>query len=443
MFDNKALKKLIIPLIIEQSLIVLMGLIDIVMVNGLGEEAVSGVSNIDSLNVLITGIFTALANGGAIVSAQYIGRDDRKSASEAAKQLIYSVTAISIIVSVLCITLNPLIINAIYGNDLVDIYNYSVEYFYPIGISFPFVALYSATTALFRAMGNSRITLFSSLLMNIINIIANSLFIYGFKWGVFGAGFATMLSRIIVSVVLFKMLYNPSNIVNIKGFFKIRLNFSMIKTILKVGVPSGFENSLFQIGKVILQGLVNTLGTSSIAANAVAGQICNFALIPGSAMGMALITVVGQTMGAGEKQQARNNTKRLMKATYLIMGATCLIIGILAPLIVKAFNLQPETARLAQQIIIYHSIAASIIWPMSFTMPNAFRAAGDVKYTMFVAIGSMWLFRIGLAYLFVLVFNVGVIGVWFAMFGDWIFRSTLFLIHFIKGRWLNINLIKS
>lgn len=441
MFDKKALRRLILPLVFEQLLTVMIGMVDVFMVSHLGETAVAGVSNVDSINVLINSMFAALATGGAIVCSQYIGRNQPEQSQSSAKQLIITVAVISAVISVLGFIFNTQLLSLIFGDVEEALMTYSKTYFYMSVLSYPSIALYNCGAALFRAMGNSRVSLFCALVMNIVHIALNAFFIYGLNLGVFGAGLATLISRTTVAVLILMLLRRKELPVNINGLFKTKIDLKTIGRILGIGIPSGFENSLFQLGKLILQGLVTSFGTAAIAANAVTGSIANIANIPGAALGLAMITVVGQEMGAERRDEAKMYTKKLMKMSYASMVVTNLAIFLLAAPLVSLFNLSEEASSTAVIMIMLHSTAAAIIWPASFTLPNAFRAAGDVKFTMIVAVLSMWFARIGLAYFFGNTLELGVVGVWLAMFCDWAVRVAVFVPHFISGKWLGKKVI--
>lgn len=435
MFTNKQLFKLILPLIIEQILAMTVGMVDIIMVSRTGEVAVSGVSLVDTLSVLLITIFSSLATGGAVVAAQYLGNKEYDNACKAARQLILITTIISLVITVISLAGNYLILRLIYGNIDVDVMQNARSYFYITALSFPFLAIYNSCAALFRVMGNSNISMFASIIMNIINVIGDAVLVLGFHMGVMGVAFPTLVSRMVAALIMIFLIYNKNNPIHIDNIFRLGWDFPMMKRILSIGVPNGLENSLFQVGKIMVQGLTASFGTMAISANAVANNIGGIEIIPGSAIGLAMITVVGQCVGAGDYQQAKKYTIKLLKLTYLIMA--CLNIGVILLIkpILSVYNLSLDTTTLALQIIIYHSICCCIIWPASFALPNAIRAANDVKYTMIISIISMWTWRIGFSFILAKYFGLGVLGVWIAMTIDWLFRAICFVIRFASGKW--------
>lgn len=438
MFTRKDLIKLIIPLIIEQILVVTVGMADGVMVARVGEAAVSGVSLVDSINVLLIGLFGAMATGGAVVSAQFLGHKEEKNACLSGEQVIASNLLLSIAVMLITFLSRNLILDALYGGVEADVMENARIYFFYSAMSYPFIAVYNACAALFRSMGNSKITMKISVFMNLINIVGNAILIYGFHMGVAGAAIATLASRIFAAFTLFLLLQNkklPIHIENLKSF---RINVPLIKRILKIGVPNGLENSVFQVGKILVQGIIAGLGTSAITANSIAGNIGGYGVLPGSAIGLALITVVGQCVGAGDYDAVKHYTRKLMKIAYLIMGALNIIIIFLIPLILKLYNVSNDTAVIASELMIYHCLLAALFWPTSFALPNALRAASDVKYTMWISLISMWIWRIGFSYVLTLIFDLGVLGIWIAMTIDWLFRSVCFIVRFHKEKYRSI-----
>ena len=441
MFTRRALITLLIPLFIEQSLAMTIGIADTIMVSSVGEAAVSSVSLVDNINLLLSNIFTALASGGAVIVAQYIGRGDRENANTAAKQLIYASIILTIFITVVSISFNQQILRLIFGKIDADVMTNAEIYYYITAASYPFLALYNAGAALFRVMRNTKVSMFTSIIMNIISISGNAITIFIFKMGVTGAALTTLLARIVGAVIILILITNKSNIVFVEKIFKPQINFNMIKKILNIGIPNGLENGMFQIGKLLVAGIITIFGTSAIAANAVSNTVSGIVVLPGSAIGIAMITVIGQCVGAGDYDQAIFNTKRLMKMIYIFTGFFNLPVLLFTPQLVSLFQLSDIATKTAIEVIRIYAVANFLIWPLSFSLPTALRASGDARFTMATSITSMWLFRIGFSYLFAVVMDLGLHGVWFGMYVDWIFRSTVFIIRFVRGKWKKVRVI--
>ncbi|MGB8455188.1 MAG: MATE family efflux transporter [Anaerocolumna sp.] len=435
MFTNKQLYKLIVPLIIEQILAVTVGMVNIIMVARAGEVAVSGVSLVDTLNVLLITIFSSLATGGAVVAAQYLGHKENDNACKSARQLMLISTVLALFIMIISLIGNYNILRLIYGNIDAEVMKNARIYFYVTSFSFPFLAIYNSCAALFRVMGNSKISMFASLIMNIINMIGSAIFVMGFHMGVIGVSIPALLARFSAALIMLFLIRNKNNPIHIDHIFRLGFDLPMIKRILHIGVPNGLENSIFQIGKILVQGLTASFGTIAITANAVAANIAGLEVIPGSAIGLAMITVVGQCVGAGDYQQAKKYTVKLMKLTYVILIILNIGVILIRNPIISIYHLSADTTSLALQLITYHSICCCIIWPAAFVLPNAIRAANDVKFTMITSIVSMWLWRIGFSYILAGFLGLGVLGVWIAMTIDWLFRAICFVIRFISGKW--------
>ena len=441
MFNRRTLERLIFPMFVEQLLSVTMGMADTLMVSGVGEAAVSSVSLVDSINILIIQILSALATGGAVISSQYIGRRDGKNARRSAAQL-YTVLAVSTVtVMLLTLMLCRPILRLVFGQIDDDVMGFAQTYFIISALSYPFIGAYNAGAALFRARGNSRISMLASLVMNIINIAGNALLIYGFGLGVLGAALATLVGRVFAACWVFWQQQQFENPLRIERLQDMRPDRSMILRILGIGVPSGLENGMFQIGKLCVSSLTSTLGTSAIAANAVANSISSLTNIPGNTMSLAMIPVVGQCLGAGEKKQARHYAWTLLGIAFVGLAATTAALFVGAHLLCRIYTLTPEATAMCEQVLHWFAVFSVFFWATSFTLPNALRSGGDTKYTMTVSIFSMWLFRVILSYFFVLHLNMGLLGVWMGMFVDWICRSTFFMIRFVRGKWMDHKVI--
>jgi len=334
-----------------------------------------------------------------------------------------------------------IITGVVFGKIEADVmYNCNV-YLLIVFASIPLVALYNAGASIFRAMGNSAIAMKTSLLMNGINLGGNALLIYGFHRGVEGVAIPTLVSRGVACIVMMIFLNDQKQILHIAHPFSLRTDWSLLKKILYIGIPNGLENSMFQLGKILVLSIVTGFGTASIAANAVSNNIAMFAILPGMSIGFAILTVSAQCVGAGDYEQVQYYTKKLLKTVYVSLIAVNIILMLLLPFIIKAYGLSEEASGYARKIIIYHSVCAVTIWPLSFSLPNTLRAAADVRYTMLWAIASMWIFRIGFSFFLGVKLDWGVFGVWVAMTIDWAFRAVCFTGRYIKGKWKHQALV--
>ncbi len=441
MFSNKDLSRLILPLIVEQFLAVTIGMADTVMVSSVGEAAMSGVSIVDTINILLINIFAALATGGAIVTSQYLGRGERKNANTAARQLVFSTAFLSLVIMTLCLVFRRQMLYGIFGHAEQDVMANALVYFLVTALSYPFIAVYNAGAALFRSMGNSRVSMLTSIVMNAVNIIGNAVCIYGLKMGVLGAALPTLLSRITGAVLIMFLLRDNRHPIFITQLTHIRPDWSMIKRILGIGIPNGLENGMFQIGKIMVQSLVTSFGTVAVAANAVANSVGGIPQIPAVAIGLAMVTVVGQCVGAGDYDAARRYIIRLSKYSYLSMFLTNLPFVLALTPIIGCFNLHPETAEVARQVLLSNSACMIFIWVPSFTLPNGLRAANDVKYTMTMSVLSMWIFRVGFSYILGKYLGLGLLGAWCGMYIDWFARAVAFILRFFSGKWKSKQLL--
>ena len=411
MFTRKDLAKLLLPLIVEQLLAVLVGMADVVMVAAVGETAVSGVSLVDSISILIIQMLAALATGGSVVCAQYIGKKQPENACEAAGQLILVTTMVSVVIAVIALIGNRHLLAMIFGKVENSVMENAQIYFWLSALSYPFLAVYNSCAALYRAMGNSKVSMYASLVMNAINIAGNAICVFGLHMGVEGVGIPTLVSRAFAAILMLFLIQRPQNVIRIRNLQELRFNGRMIKDILKVGVPNGMENTMFQFGKLFLQSLVSSLGTVAIASYAVASNLVTFEYLVGNAIGLGIITIVGQCVGAGEWEQAKQYTKKLVLVNYAALVVICSLMILFRNQVVGIYNLSPEATRTSAEMLFAHSLAM-VVWPLAFTIPYSLRASFDAPFTMYVSVASMWIFRIASAYFFVKVLNLGVMGVW-------------------------------
>ena len=448
LFSTKALITITVPLVLRQILGVMVGTIDSVMVAYTGESAVAGVSLVCTLDILLIIFFTSMVAGGAVVIAHALGKKDQQEIQESAKQLLYITTTISVVLTVLVILLRRPLLRLLFGDVDEQVMSHALDYFFWVALSFPMLAIYESISACFRSAGNTVLSLIVSLTANLLNVAANAFLIIGLDMGAAGAGLATLFSRTVATIIMLVLIHRKKYAVHIERLLHYKPDFTIIKRILHIGVPNGVENAMFQFGKLLTQTLIATMGTSVIAANSVALTISNFQYMTGTACSTVMITVVGRCIGAKEKEQAKYYSRKILAINYGLLWTVILGTLIFLNPLVGVYNLSPESAELAKTLIVRHALIAAVIWPLGFMLPSTFRSAGDVRFSMVVSTTCMWVLRVAGAYLLALdgisVFGwftipclgMGIIGVWYAMFLDWIFRCSLFFIRYCKGTWL-------
>ncbi len=435
MFTRKALIALLIPVVIEQLLNSFMGMADTMMVSNVGPDAISAVSLVDSINVLVIQVFAAMATGATIICSQYIGAGNREASNKAAKQVTLTVLAISLILTLVCVLLREPLLKLIFGKVEADVMKSAKIYFLITAISFPFIALFDAGAAFYRAGGESRFPMKVSVISNILNIAGNAVLIFIFHLGVEGAAISTLVSRVFCAIVVFAFLRRDRQPIVIKEYFKIRPDFPLIGRILAIGVPSGIENGMFQFGKLAIQSSVSTLGTAAIAAQAMTIILENLNGIAGIGIGIGLMTVVGQCIGAGKLEEAKYYIVKLTLYAELAVFASCLLVfGISRPVTLLA-GMTAESTKMCINMIIAITCVKPVVWVLSFVPAYGMRAAGDVKFSMLVSSLTMWFCRVALCVYLIRFQGFGPIAVWIGMFADWTIRACIFSIRFMSGRW--------
>ena len=414
-----------------------MGMADSMMVSNVGAAALSGVSLVDSINILIVQAFNAMATGGVIICSSCIGQRDLNRANEAARQVLLVSTALSVTVMVLGLIFRTGILSLVFGRVDADVMSAAGRYFLLTILSYPAVAIAAAAGAIFRAQANTRLPMNVAIVSNIINVAGNALLIWGAGLGVTGAALATLFSRIFSAVVLMWMLRDSKYEISIRNYLKIRPDANKIHKILAMGIPNGIENSMFQFGKLAIQSSVSTLGTVAIAAQAMTNIFENVNGVAGVGVGIGLMTIVGQCLGAGRKDEAVYYTKKMVIWGYIAILASCLFTYAIARPVTALAGMIPQSASLCIYMLGWITVVKPLLWSPSFVTAYAMRAAGDVKFSMIVATLTMWLCRVTLAVFLIRVVKIGAMGVWIGMFCDWGIRGIIFTVRFKSGRWIH------
>ncbi len=436
LFSNRRLSKIIIPLLFEQYLAILVGMADTVMVSSVGEHAVSGVSLVNNLSAVMLNLFTALAAGGGIVTSQFIGAKRPDDAQRSTGQVITMCTLISLLIMGLCLIFSRPLLRLFFGDITTEVMDASSTYFFYNALSFPFIALYSAFSAILRADGNTKTAFYVSMVRNVTNVGGNALCVYVLHMGVAGVAIPTAVSRLVGAACMALAVSKNHYPLHPKKQDIFRIQPKLMARMLKVGLPTAVENSIFQLGRVITLSMISGFGTYQIAANSTANTLTNLTVATNTALSIAGMTVIGQCIGAQDFKQTRKNALKLISLGYIgqiVFNTIMLVwryefIGIFQ-------NLSPETVELSAQLLCIHLPCATLIYPLAFLLPGFLRAASDSAFPMYSSIASMAIFRLSLALVLCVQLGWGAKGVWWAMIADWVCRSILFTARWFSGAW--------
>lgn len=436
LFSNRDLALLFLPLIIEQTLKYSLGLVDSMMVASVGEAAISGVSLVDFVLSFITSLFAALLVGGSAVISQYIGAKELSQANNAANQLVRMVGLLSVFLCGLVYAAKPFILKCLFGTLAPDVYNHAETYFIITVSSIPFLALYSVGANLFRCMDNTRLPMMIMASCQLLNIAGNAILIFGFNMGTAGVAIPTLFSRIIAAVWILNLLWNKNRKLYLFRQIQLHIDWPIIRKILRVGVPYGIENGTFFLGRILVLGMIASLGTIAITSNAVAGTLSNLQVIPGMAVAFGTTVVIARCVGAGDFEQAKYYNRKIICIVYLSQFITSTAVSMLLPQIMHIYGLSVETSRLVEQIMWMHTLFTVFIWPLSYILPATFRATGDASYPMIIGLLSLFAGRLFCSWLLGVHLQIGIFGVWLGMFVDWCIKAFCFILHYYRGNWM-------
>lgn len=441
LFSNESLRKLLVPLVVEQVLVMTVGMVDTVMVASAGEASVSGVALVDMVNYLIITVMAALTTGGSVIISQYMGSRQPDRAERSAGQLMAVSTVLSAAILLLCLIGRDGILRLFFGAVESDVMAAARTYFFITACSFPFLGIYDTSAALYRVMGKTSVTMYISLGMNFINIAGDFVGVVILGAGVAGVAVPTLMSRMFAAMVMTGLAMGKKNSIRLRWHYVFTWDGDAVRRILRLAVPNGVENGLFALGKVLVTSIVSGFGTVQIAANGVANSIDQIAIMVVNAVNLAMVPVVGQCVGASDYPQAERYTEKLMKISYISTGLLGVAVAVLLPVLLPFYQLSADTLRLAALLILTHNLLALALHPTSFNLANSLRAAGDAQFTMKVGIGSMAIFRLGTAVLLGKWMRLGILGVWAAMGMDWLARSAAFMYRYKSKKWKNFRAI--
>lgn len=440
MFSNKQLKDMILPLLMEQFLLMLVGLADTMVVSYAGEAAVSGVSLVNSFNTIFINLFTALASGGAVVVSQYIGRRDMKMVSESSSQLLMVATVFAVVISIPVLIWKVPLLKGLFGKVEPDVMEACKTYLRISVYSFPALGIYNAGTALYRSIGKTSVTMKISIVSNLINVAGNLIGVFVFRAGVAGVAYPSLIARTFSAVVITLLCFREKE-VRYVGRWIFQWNRELLKKMLSIAIPNGVESGIFQFVKVALSSVVALFGTYQIAANGISQSIWSVAALISVTMGPVFITVIGQCMGAGDIRQAEYYFRKLTKVTVCISVAWNTLIFLITPLLIKIFAVSRQTGQMILYLVLIHNIANAVVFPFADPLGKGLRAAGDAMFTMGISLFTTIGVRLILSILLGIVLDLGVIGIALAMCLDWTVRGVIFWIRFRQGKWKTYRVI--
>lgn len=441
MFSNKQLKDMILPLFFEQLLVVLVGIADTFVVSFCGEAAVSGVSLVNSFNTIFIFVFTALASGGAVVVSQYLGRKDTDKASESASQLMTVSVLFSTVMTAIVLAGDRMILESLFGRVEESVMEACVIYLRISAYSYPALAVYNAGAALCRSVGKTSVTMYISILANVINAAGNCIGVFVFHMGVAGVAWPSLAARVFSAVVILYLCFQDRYEIRFYRKWIFHWNSRLQKTMMKIAVPNGIENGIFQFVKVALSSLVAEFGTYQIAANGIAQSFWSMASLVCVAMGPVFITVTGQCMGAGDAKLAGHYIRKLMKITIVFSLAWNGLILLVIPFVLRWYEVSRETRELAFTAVLVHNIFSALVFPFADSLGKGLRAAGDIKFTTIVSIVTTAGVRLMFAMVFAVVLKMGFMGIVWSMVLDWTVRGILFHVRFKRGKWKEFKVI--
>lgn len=443
LYSNRDLALLFLPLIVEQTLKYSLGVVDSMMVASVGEAAVSGISLIDFVMSFITSLFAALLVGGSAVISQCLGAGNHKEANNAANQLVRFVGLFSMLLCGMTYASKSFILNNLFGELAPDVYFHADTYLSITAASIPFLALYSAGANLFRCMGDTRLPMMIMTVCNLVNVAGNALLLFGFNMGTAGIALPTLFSRIIAAIWILILLRNKKRVLSLFKQIRVRFNDGILFRILRIGIPCGIENGTFFLGRILVLGMIASLGTAAIASNAVAGVLSNFQVIPGMAIAFGTTVVIARCAGAGDREQAKYYNCKIIRIVYIAQFITCLTVLGLLPVIMLIYGLPSATTRYTEGIMLMHTAFTIVLWPISYILPATFRATGDARYPMLVSLLSLFAGRIFCSWLFGIHWHMGIWGIWLGMFADWIAKAICFIIRYYSEKWISPDLLQA
>lgn len=433
-FTSRQILGMLGPLVLDQFFILAINTLTTSMVSASGQDSVSATSLVNPLTLLVMGFLSAISSGGSVVVARYKGAGNADGLRRAGGQVILASFFVACIITAVLVPCSGPIVRILSGNATASVQEKAIEYLAGYSLSFLSFSVYYGATSVLRGIGDARMCLKLTVLINLVHLAASALFLNVWKMDILGTTLSFNIARLIGGAAALYMAMTRHREPGICFQDIFRIDTKLLKAVFYQGVPFGVEQVLANGGNLMMQTYMVQLGTASIAANAIAMSMLGLFYAAPNASALLAITVVGQCMGADNIRQARQYGVRLVQVGIVLTIAAILLLLPVSPLILSWYAPQAETAQLVWRVLFLGLVFMPVFWPLSNTMPNTLRAAGDAVFTSVASLACMWGIRVGLGYLLTVPLGFGIYGAWGAMVLEWVIRSIIFTWRFRKGK---------
>ena len=428
--EGKLIFQFAAPMLIGNIFQQLFSVVDSIVVgNFVGKEALAAVGASFPIIFMMVSLITGIVMGTTVVVSQYFGAKDLEKVKRAIETMyVYTAAAGIVVTAAGLIFAKPLLHLIGLPEDIMPQATQYLRIFFS-GIIIFFG--YNGTSAVLRGLGDSKTPLYFLIIATVSNIILDLLFVAVFKWGVAGAAYATLLANGIAFGLAIFWLNKTHKLIRIaiKG---LHFDREIFRHSIRIGLPTGIQQTFVALGSLALMGIVNTFGTNVIAGFTVASRLDSLAMVPAMSFSSALSTFVGQNIGANKTERIRTGLISTIRMAGIVTIVTTIVIVLWGNLIMGMFTRDPEVIKIGGQYLTIVSIFY-FLFTLMFIYNGVMRGAGDTFIPMFFSLISLWIIRIPLAYF--LSGKIGSQGIWWAIPAGWFIGMTLSFIYYKTGRW--------
>ena len=436
-FTYPQLRGMFFTLMIDQFFIIFINMLSTAMVASTGEAAIAAANMVGSINSIVAIVFNSFAIGGSIVIARAKGHGDDHGIRNAIGGTIALCTTTALVLACGLLVFANGLVNSLYPAAEAQLIAYSIRYMRLIAISFIPYAMFNAVFNAFRSLGDTRSSLFLTVVINVVHLVCSFTFINIMKLGIDGAGYSYILARLIGATLALVWVLFVHNEHNMRPKHLFHFSKRITREVISLGVPIASESALFQGGMLLVQIYLARLTTTDLAAHGVANSVLMLYDVTGNALTSLASTVCGQCFGAGAYLLVRRYCQKMVVVGRGILLVTCLIIVPLLPLLLKMYNPSADATTIIYTCLMIATIGKPLIWSDSYVTPMALRAAGDVMFSTWVSVASLFIGRIAIGYVLTIVLGMGVPGVWLGMLIEWLLRAVLLRIRVKGDKWLS------
>ena len=435
-FSWQHILRLQVPLILDTMSITVCNVLIMLLISENGPESVAAVSLVSPISGLIACLFAALSSGSTVVVAQSLGLNNQVFLKKSIGMSMWITTAVGVVLCLPVILFPEGLLHLVYPSIEPAVMEKACVFLAGSALSNISFTVYLAVFSILRGLGEASKCMVLSIIINVAYLLFSILFLNVMDLDILGSVYALNLARLAgaLSALVAMFLWKPSVRLRLRDIFSF--DWRLFRSNLQISVPLALEQIFANLGSVVSQMYMVSLGTKVLAVNTIISSVLGFIYSPAASTSNLSVTVVGHCIGAKKFDEAYRYGKRSCQISRVLMIIACLIMFPIMPMFLKQYHLTPEAEHVVFVILLSNLPFLLTVWPISTVMQATLQSAGDAVFTSAVSLVGLWVMTIALGYVMAIPCGLGLWGVWIGNWACWVFRAAIFTWRYRKKKWM-------